>query len=82
MYGSRSPSLVPFVIGIIPERWDLAGEQTPVFGIPIDWFEERIERGELVVEGEHVVSQLLASVVVKVGGASLEVVRNVRDRAG
>lgn len=34
--GVRSPSLVLFVVGVVLERWDLAGEQTPVLGIPID----------------------------------------------
>ncbi len=32
----RLPSLVLFVVGVVLERWDLAGEQTPVLGIPID----------------------------------------------
>lgn len=34
--GVRSPSLVLFVVGIALDRWDLAGKQTPVLGIPID----------------------------------------------
>ena len=34
--GVRLPSLVLFVVGVVLERWDLAGEQTPVLGIPID----------------------------------------------
>ena len=36
---ARSLSLVLFVVGVIFERWDLAGEQTPVLGIPVDRFE-------------------------------------------
>ena len=36
---SRVPSLVLFVGGIILERWDLAGEETSVLGIPVDRFE-------------------------------------------
>ena len=34
--GVRSPSLVLFVVGVVLERWDLAGEQARVLGIPID----------------------------------------------
>ena len=34
-----SPSLVGFVVGVMLERWDLPGEQTPVLGIPVDRFE-------------------------------------------
>lgn len=34
--GGRSPSVVLFVVGVALDRWDLAGEQTPVLGIPID----------------------------------------------
>lgn len=32
----RLPSFVLFVVGVVVERWDLAGEQAPVLGIPID----------------------------------------------
>jgi hypothetical protein len=34
--GVRSPSLFLFVVGVVLERLDLAGEQTPVLGMPID----------------------------------------------
>ena len=34
--GVRLPSVVLFVVGVALDRWDLAGEQTPVLGIPID----------------------------------------------
>jgi hypothetical protein len=36
---ARSASLLLFVLGVILERWYLAGEQTPVLDIPVDRFE-------------------------------------------
>lgn len=33
------PSVDLLVVGVSLERWDLAGEQPPVLGIPVDRFE-------------------------------------------
>jgi hypothetical protein len=35
----RVLSLVLVVVGIVLQRWDLAGEKTPVLGIPVNRFE-------------------------------------------
>ncbi len=56
--------------------------RSAVLGIPVDRRkEERFERGDVVLEGEHIVAQLLARVVVKLGAARLELVRDVGQRA-
>ena len=79
----RSGLLAVFVVGVDLKGRDLAGEQTPILGIPIDFItEQRLDGGEFVVEGEDVVVQLLAGVVVELGGARLEFVGDVCDRAG
>ena len=79
----RSALVAVFVVGVDLKRRDLAGEQTPSLGIPIDFIaEQRLDGREFVVEGENVVLQLRAGVVVDLGGARLELVGDVCDRAG
>ena len=79
----RSALLAIFVVSVDLKRRDLAGEQTPRLGIPIDFIaEQRVDAREFVVERENVVLQLRAGVVVDLGGARLEFVGDVRDRTG
>jgi hypothetical protein len=55
----RSALLAVFVVGVDLKRRDFPGEQTPSFGIPIDFVaEQRVDGREFVVEGENVVLQL------------------------
>src|SRR5947209_3517339 len=63
--------------GVLMKRRNLAAEQILVRGVPIDRpGQERLERGYVAFNREHLVLQQCACMLVKVCGPALEYVRH------